>query len=293
MKQGGIMKRLCIIAISALALTGCTNLDAVRSISSDLTSASSSWKVAGNELYESCKRRYAINDKIQSCEMSKASSEGLAAATEVLRVYFATLGAAAVETNFSVEPGIDDVSQAVRGVELIEDSQVEAVTGLAKVLSKLVLGAKRERVIRDLIDGEGDRVLGIINGLLKDHVAELLQDQLATERSALLVFYDKQLQQAGLEAGRDLRKICADRLPSDRPALEFLIVQEFCERDALVQKRQDALDAYEKSLDKAADAMRDLQSNKTRLTGKEFARNLYKIGDELKASVEDVRTAFN
>ena len=185
------------------------------------------------------------------------------------------------------------LSGAAAGIELVEPEQVQAVTGLASVLSNLVLGAKRERVIRDLIDGQGDTVLLIIEDLLQDHVAELLQDQLSTERSMLLTFYDRKLGQAGFEVGRDLRKICADRLPSDRQALEFLIVQEFCERDALVQKRQEALDAYETSLDKAAEAMRDLQSSKTKLSGKDLARRLYTVGDELKSSVDNVRAAFN
>lgn len=286
------MKKLCILAVSTLALSGCTSLEAVRDISSELTSASSSWKAAGNELYESCKRRYAINDAISSCATSKASSQGLAAATEVLRTYFATLGAAANESNFTIDPGLVALGGAVSGIEGVEETQVKAVTGLAKALSNLALNAKREQVIRDLIDGEGDRVLIVINSLLKDHVAEILKDQLSTERSALLLFYDGKLEQAGLEAGRDLRLICEDRLPSDRPALEFLIVQEFCERDALVQKRQKALDAYETSLDKAAEAMRDLQSNKAKLSGEGLARRLYAIGNELKTSADNVRAAF-
>ncbi|MBA4009706.1 MAG: hypothetical protein C0471_01090 [Erythrobacter sp.] len=247
----------------------------------------------GDELHQSCQRRYQINDEIKNCEPSKASSDGIAAATEVLRIYFATLGAAANESNFTVDPGLEAISGAVSGIEGVDETQVAAVTGLAKVLSKLLLGAKREQVIRQLIDGEGERVRVVINSLLKEHVRTVLEDQLVTERSSLLTFYGQKIDQAGLNNEQDLRTICSERLASDRPILEFMIIRDFCERDALIEKRKRALAAYQNSLEKADQAMLDLQSGKAKLSGKELARRLYEVGDELKASVANVRAAFD
>jgi hypothetical protein len=64
-------------------------------------------------------------------------------------------------------------------------------------------------------------------------------------------------------------------------------------RDAKLQEREKALVAYRVSLERADDAMRDLQSNKTKLSRKALAQRLYAIGEELNTSVKDVRLAFD
>ena len=287
------MQKALFLSASVLLFSGCSNLEAVQAISSSLTTASDTWRQAGDELHESCKRRFAINDSISNCRASQKSSEGLAAATDILRTYFSTLGAAANESNFSISEGLDELSGAVSGIEGVSPSQVKAVIGLAKSLSQLALNPRRKILVRELIDENGDDVRTIINSLLRNHVAGVLEDQLRTERAMLALFFDNKFEQSGLAAGVNPKQYCENRLPTDRPGLQFLLVNDFCMRDAKLQEREKALVAYRVSLERADDAMRDLQSNKTKLSRKALAQRLYAIGEELNTSVKDVRLAFD
>lgn len=284
--------RNAFLFCAILAVSGCTNLESVRNISADLMTASESWEAAGSEFHDSCLREYRFNLQIADCNDAEATSQGLAATTEVLHEYFETLALAANESSYSIEPGIRDLASSASGIEGISETQAGAVAGLANMLADLVLGARRERTLRDLIDNGGSDAQIVVDSLLKDHVAGLLRSRLQAEQTQLANFYDDAMAGAGLPVGIDPRTYCDDRLPRGAPALQIVVVRDFCDRRALVISREEALDDYVESLDQASEALAALQSNRTKLTAKELAQQLYSIGAGLRSSTRAVRAAF-
>lgn len=285
--------RVLLLTCCAALTAGCTNLEAVRSISTELTLASESWEMASGELQRSCEREYRLNERLANCDLDRANAQGLADATEVLRVYFETLAAVAGEDAFTVDAGLSDLSGSVGSINGVNTAQVDAVGGLARLLVDVSLNARREAVLRDLIDNGGGNAQVVVDSLLKEHVASLMRTRLRTERVQAINFYDDKLASADLPAGTNPQDYCRDRLPRSAPALQFLLVEEFCRHDALLTEREEAIAAYETSLDDASAALAELRSNTTRLSSAALAQKLYGIGADLRASVRDVEAAFD
>ncbi|MEM7666640.1 MAG: hypothetical protein AAF250_12350 [Pseudomonadota bacterium] len=285
--------RIAVLAFCAVLTAGCTNLEAVRSISTELTLASESWETASGELHRSCEREYRLNEQLANCDLDRANAQGLADATEVLRVYFETLAAVAGEEAFTIDPSLSDLSGSVGSINGVNTAQVDAVGGLARLLVDVSLNARREAVLRDLIDNGGGNAQVVVDSLLKDHVAGLMRTRLQTERVQAINFYDDKFASADLPAGTDPQDYCRDRLPRSAPALQFLLVEEFCRHDTLLTEREEAIAAYEASLDDASAALTELRSNSAKLSSADLAQRLYGIGADLRASVRDVEAAFD
>ncbi|MEM9500392.1 MAG: hypothetical protein AAF941_00970 [Pseudomonadota bacterium] len=285
--------RIAQLAFCAALTAGCTNLEAVRSISTDLTLASESWETTSDELYNSCRREYRLNHQIADCEADKANALGLADATEVLRIYFETLAAAAGGDAFTVDAGLADVTVSVSRISGVDPAQVDAVGGLARLLADIVLDAKREKVMRELIEDGGANAQLVVDSLLKDHIAALMRTRLQTERVQAINFYDDKFANADLPAGVNPQDYCRDRLPRNAPALQFLLVEEFCRHDALLTEREGAIADYEASLNEASRALTELQSNSARLSNAVLAERLFAIGADLRSSVRNVEAAFD
>lgn len=152
------------VALSAVLLAGCTNLGAVADISGRLTQASTVWDEVGGDFARSCERERTLNPMIVDCEAEKRASAGLAAANAVLTDYFEALGAAANESSFTVEPGLEQAAASVGSIPGVDGAQVKAVAGLFGLLARLATESVRERTLRELIGEGGPAAQTVVGG---------------------------------------------------------------------------------------------------------------------------------
>lgn len=277
-----------------LLMAGCADLAAVRDISSRLTVASKDWDDVSQDIAGSCQRESTLNSQLKDCQLEAQASKGLVAADAVLHEYFSALLAAATETNFTVKPGLDKLTDAVASIPNINEGQVKAVSGLVGLLVKVALEKMREDTLRELIGAGGPAAQSVIKGL-SELVVPRLKSRLTTEKTQLSGYFARAiLAQRDVIGSKpeDIEAICSGSKASSFSATGFLLTQEFCQRLLILNKREKALVAYERSLDAASKAMTELQSSATNLKATALARKLYEIGKELDENIAAVRKAF-
>ena len=285
------MKRIAIAA-SVLALAGCTDLSAVRDISSRLTVASKNWNDVSGDIAASCERERTLNPFLTDCVEQVKASTGLVAADDVLGGYFKALSSAATESNFSLQPGLDAATGSVSGIPGIDQGQVKAVSGLIGLLVKLAAEKMREDTLKELIGDGAPAAQQILDGLLRQIVVPRLRSRLDAEQSNLSGYFVTAIGRLGDPVGLDLPAVCSGSLASKFSSSGFLLTREYCKRLAVLTVRRSALEDYDASLASASTALTELQSSKTKLKAKALAQKLYAIGTELDEKVAAVRKAF-
>lgn len=285
------MQRILLVMGSGAALAACTNLAAVRDISSDLTMASESWDDVGAEFAGSCARERMLNPALADCALEERASAGLMAANAVLGQYFEALMAAADQSNFTIAPGLADAGAAVSGIPGIDPARVDAVSGLVGLLSGLATDGARERTLRDLIDKGGPAAQTLVEGM-NDLVVPRLTRRLDTERLQLTGQFGRLILAEGDDAGRSPEALCRGSGAAGFSGAGFLLATEYCRRVAVLDERRGALSDYQASLAEASNALEALQSSDGKLKARDLAIRLYAIGDDLNRRVRNVRRAF-
>lgn len=286
------MKRM-VIAVCIFALEGCSDLSAVRDISSRLTSASNNWNDVSEDLAGSCQRERTINPKLQDCDNEIKASNGLVAADAVLGNYFKALTAAATETNYTVQPGLDKITDSVKAIPNVKKDQVTAVSGLVGLLVNFVTEKMREDTLRELIGDGAPKAQLVVNGLLSQVLVPDLKSRLGTERDHLTGYFAIAIGNMKDDVGSNPESLCSSSGAALFSATGFLLAQEYCSRLAGLEMRQKALDDYDDSLKAASKALTELQSSKAQLSAKALAQKLYVIGNDLDEKTAAVRKAFD
>lgn len=284
------MKRMLTTSL-ALALSSCTSLDAVRDISTRLSSASGAWNDVGGDIYASCQRESGVNPVLVDCNLEKDASTGVAGANAVLANYFKALMDTANESNFTIQPGLDQASAFAAKIPGINADQVKAVSGLFGLLTKLATGALREATLRRLIEDGGPSAQTVVRGM-DGLVVPRLARELDTERFQLTGQFGRLILAQKDPVGPDPMALCSGPAASKFSGTGYLLTLEYCRRLALLDKRVKALSDYQASLGAADKALTELQSSKTKLTTKDLAQRLYEIGADLDEKIGAVRKAF-
>ena len=284
------MKRLLMTGC-LLVLTACTNLDAVRDISHRLSTASMAWDDVGGEFANSCIRESSINPLLSDCDLEKKASAGLAGANQVLGNYFKALRESADNSNFTIQPGLDQAAAAAAGIPGIDTKQVTAISGLVGLLSKLATGAIREATLRELIEQGGPSAQIVVRGL-DDLVVTRLGRRLETERFQLTGQFGRLLLAQKETVGPDPSTLCSGSAASKFSGVGFLLTLEYCRRLGVIDNRVNALAAYRSSLAVADKALAEMQSSKTKLKAKALAQKLFEVGVDLDDKVAAIRKAF-
>lgn len=284
------MKRI-VLFIAALALSGCTNLAAVRDVSAQLSGAAQTWDAVGGELADSCRREQQINPALGDCALEAQASAGLVSANAVLANYFQALTDAANESNFTIQPGLDQASASFANVPGVRADQVQAVSGLFSLLAIVANQALREEVLRGLIDRGGSDARTVVQGL-DALVGPRLERRLDTERTQLAGQFGRLILAQGDPVGTDVEALCSGSNAAAFSGPGFLLTLEYCRRLSTLKTRLQALADYRASLADADQALATLQSSKTALKTPALARRLYDIGSALQRSVAAVRKAF-
>jgi hypothetical protein len=213
--------------------------------------------------------------------------------TSVLSAYFKALQDTANEQNYSVQSGIENVSGSVQNIPGVNQDKVQAVTGLAGVLTRLALNGYREGTLRLLIN-DGVAPAKRVVGLLKDTVPGTLSSNLKSEQIDLRTAFTSYVYQTGLPAPDPATHCKGGPRTADFPTVgaNYLLAIEFCRRWNDANAKHAAIEKYSKSLDVADKALDELASSKTRLGAKGLAKELYRIGKELDDSIDAVEEAF-
>lgn len=286
------MKSKRVVAwFCCLVLAGCADLGAVKDISTRLAASSRSWDDVSGDIAGSCQRERVLNPALIDCQLEDKASKGLMAADRVLTEYFSALFAAANESNFTVKPGLDALTGSVGSIPGIDQAQVKAASGLISLIAKLATEQMREETLRDLIGNGGPAAQTLVDGL-SQLVVPRLKARLSSERTQLAGYFAQAILAQRDAIGDDVDAICAGSQASRFSAVGFLLTQEYCQRVAVVAKRQQALDDYGASLSSASKALVELQSSSAQLKAKDVIRKLYEIGRELDDSLAVVRKAF-
>lgn len=290
------MRKVTLLAAGLLfstswILSGCTNLGAVRDISTRLTDASTSWGDVAADVAASCERERTINSAIENCNLPARASSGIAGANSVLENYFKALASAANESNFTIQPGLDAATSSVSGIPGIKEDQVAAVSSLGGLLAGLVTEKMREDALRDLIDRGAPPARTVVRAL-DELVVHQMTERLTTERVQLTAQFARLIGQQHDRVGPSPELLCTGSTASTFSGTGFLLTIEYCRRLAVVDRRFKALTAYSESLKAAETALAELQSAKTRLKSADLAKRLHTIGSELDGKVAAVRKAF-
>ena len=228
---------------------------------------------------------------MQDCDLDAKASAALVGADVVLHAYFDALLAAATETNFTVQPGLDAAAASFAAIPGVDPAPAQAITGLAGLLAGWATEAMRQRTLRDLITRGGPPAQAVIGGM-RQLVAPRLRGRLDAERTNLTTYFARAILAQRDAVGSDPEALCGGSGAAGFSATGFLLTQHYCERLAIVTRRQAAVDSYDASLKAASDALVELQSAKTRLKARALADKLFAIGRDLDDKVTAVRKAF-
>ncbi|MFL6844117.1 MAG: hypothetical protein ACJ8ER_04470 [Allosphingosinicella sp.] len=274
-----------------ILMTGCTDLAAVNSVSTQMLDASQGWNPVAGEFQASCLRSNQFRDPPVSCETAERTSAGLQAANAILVAYFGALKKASADQAFSVDEGLATLSGSVAGIPGVDSGKVTAVSGLARFLIGLATDRVQEKTVRLLIaEAPAARAALDIEG---DTVARGLGERLDAEEIQLGSTFRVYLQAERAQLG-DPAAVCAagPRSAEFRSGPAFLVALEYCRRAQVLAEKRAALDNYAKAVATTRTALGELEGNKSRLKAKALATRLYKLADELNTNVKAVRDAF-
>lgn len=292
------VRRGVLVSLISISLAGCSNLEAIRNISSNLTTASASWNEVATEVLESCRREQVFNTSaiLSDCDLEERASKGLVAANGVLRSYFAALNAAATESNFTIDPGLNAVGSSVGNIPGINQSQVQSVTGLFTFLTDIATTALRERTIRELISEGAPSAQNIISAM-DELVVDRLIGRLDTEQTQLTSTFAGWLQAEQITLPDAPSSMCAvgnaPKVDNATGGTAFLLIQEYCQRIKTIEARMKAVSDYQTSLEKASAAITELQSPGVKLESDELAERLQTIGSDLRENITSLQAAFD
>jgi len=128
--------------------------------------------------------------------------------------------------------------------------------------------------------------------LLVDRFRLLLDDEERVLNAAMVTWINANQPSIGTSFERYCTSPIAVFVNGGGDASSYALLQEYCGRFEVLTERRAAISAYEKSLVTASQALQELRSNRTELSGRELAGKLYAIGSELDDHIGSVREAF-
>jgi hypothetical protein len=288
--------RAIFVASAVLCTGGCANYPAVGSLSGSMQQALTTWKPFAADYEASCRRRLSISQAFGSvpstCEEAAAVSVGLDNAIIVLENYAGALQAVATDDKFNINPGIDALATSASKDLKFDSAKTSAISGLAKVLSNLVLSGIRAHALQKLIDQapNAEDVVGAIQQVIATDYAHRL-DLESGEWTA-------QMGPVGLRTHLQLPPCSGAKIqppvlgPQDVTGENVLYQQYYVDRCNLILARRAAIAEFNAAAEQLKTGLEDLQSSKTRLKSKVAIEALYKSASQLLTATGAVQRAF-
>jgi hypothetical protein len=251
--------------------------------------ASSSWDDVASDIAGSCQREQTLNPELRDCQAEQSAADGMVGANALLRSYFQALGDAANDSNFVIAPGLDTATASIANIPGINSDQVQAASGLFAALAKVATEAMRESTLRELIR-HAPEARSLIRELDAPLVSRLGR-RFDSEQIQLQAQFGRLILAQG-DRVTDIQGLCTGSGAASFSGTGFLLVQEYCRRHALIERRQQALSDYQASLHDADSALGELQTSESKLKGRALAKRLYHVASDLESKASAVRKAF-
>lgn len=286
--------KIFFLAISVLSLSACASLEAVSKTSTNLTTASKNWENVGNEVLATCERSKQI-EPVTRCERSKTASEAVQAVNTVLKRYFEVMGEATNEKSFTIEAGVGSAASSIGEIPGIDEAKVKAASGLFSTLSKWATASLREKTLQSLIEEGGENAKTLINGLDQAVSAPLL-DNLNEEEKNLASRFGSWFINMNVQTPIPLSNMClpdkAIQFDRNNGGQAYLLVQEYCRSQKIIEDRKKAVNEYQKSLQSAQKALSELQNSSSSLSSDSLAETLEPINKDIGDSIKSLEEIF-
>ena len=288
------MKSWATKVIPALLVVGCTDLQAVRSVSGELSKASASWDEVYDELAASCARQQQFAKIDVGCSSYTDQIKRLHNANGVLAGYFVALGHLAGADTFTLDDKITAIAAEAGKIPGVDADQPKAVGELAGIVVKALSERAREGALKRAIENGAPPAQRIVRGL-QALLPDSIRRQLDAEQQVTRTEFGRLLSNVRLlGAPATAADVCNPPQATAHysSGSDFLLVQDYCTRLARIKSERAALERYRMSLGKADEALNSLAKSRSQLGARATANSLLKIGAQLQESVSHVTKAF-
>lgn len=270
---------LLLASSLGLLLTGCVTLQAVSDYSATSRKTLESVQTVGRDYAASCLRMQQYNAISEHgpamCAKEKMAAKGIADAAQALDAYMSGLAALAADETVGYDAQIDGLVTSIKNANIMQNRQVEAFGGLAKLLSKAMLDGYKQKQLRTYLD-KADPDVSIASKALSDVVGKLYALYIKAELEKWDIEYtDLERSQKKLKPLE--WQIYADRKWPERVELEAKIA---------------AADSLAKSVLAIGTAHAELRMNADKLDAKELSALIKAYVDAALPVIKEVKEAF-
>src|SRR5205085_8352556 len=308
---------LALILILALLGNACIDLSAISKFADSATEAGQRFPKLAADLIASCVRQHVLQDlrdakfapveldriahpAADSAEMQQATArcqnyadqqQRLTEANAVLIAYLKTMADLASDKLTDHDKSLDALGTSFTGANIFNEPEVNAVKGLAKLLSKATSDFYRRNKLKSAIEQENDDVQKL-TAALKRIVIQNYVTQLDTERDQLRSFYRSSIQEHQKYADALVKPAGGESgVPQD--PLPVIQVKQLWDRDVNdIDEKIAAANAYAKLLDNVATAHQKLYESRNKLSSKEAIQIASQYSKSIQSLVADFRKAF-
>ena len=132
--------------------------------------------------------------------------------------------------------------------------------------------------------------------MYKRQISDSLKNRLAAEQIQLTSTFSGWLLAERVSIPSPPIKLCSPensiQINGSTGGSAFLLIQEFCRRQNLIESRIEAVSDYQKSLMTATKAISELQSSGGKLKSEGLAKKLEEISGELTKNIDSLEEAF-
>ena len=278
-KSSNLKTGALFLAVSFL-LAACVDLSEVGEFAALSETANASFPGLVADIQDSCERRsnYAPEDKHQEvllhCKNLSTSKDGLLQAQQVLLNYMEALKNLSSDKTVTYGQKLDALPDALSKAGL-DDNQVKATTGLAKILIDAAIGGYRRKELGKLV-GETNGDIQTLTLALKKVVSVGYATALDLEEEATKAFYETNLKEHAKQ----------------EPLTALLVKRRWADDLDGVQKRKSAALAYGKVMDSIARGHQKLYDNRDRWSSKELVKQLGPEISDIYKSTQEIYKAF-
>lgn len=274
--------KLTVVPLLAfsLLLAACIDLSEVGEFAAMSETANAAFPALVADIQDSCERRasYAPEDRRQEillhCKNLSTSKDGLLQTQQVLLNYMEALKNLSSDKTITYGQKLDALPDALSKSGL-DNNQVKATTGLAKILIDAAIGGYRRKEVGKLV-GETNGDIQTVTAALKKVIGVGYATELDLEEEAIKAFYETNLKEH----------------EKQEPLTALLVKKSWAQDLDGVQKRKSASLAYGNVMDSIAQGHQKLYDSRNRWSTEELVKQLGpEIGDIYK-STQEVYKAF-
>lgn len=281
-------RRIVVLQVMIAVLfctTACVDTSAVKRFAAVSASAGDGFEAVAEDLPRSCERRerhlaladsQTVLSRIRNqtenrCAEFAELSDRLVGANDVLVAYLKALGSLADDELVVYDGRIDDFADALDDTEMFDADKVEAVQGIAGVLSNAVAGEWRRKQLKRAIEGANPDLQSLTESL-RDVIEQDYLRLLDIEIEAARHYYLGQIHTYG------------DR----EPLTVVLVLDRWRRDDEIIAEKREAAALSVKILEKISKGHQKLYDGRNDMSSKEFRSLLLEYTVILENLIEDL-----